>query len=187
MRSASSIDVEEFIQDLEDGISSSADADIEENIKNSRDLYGNGIQLPNSCTQQSALDLNTIQPSVSVREIILENENIQEPANLQTQNMSRTQNQDQQVSTRKQIFLDTTKKLLLRPSAFSICLIILALVILVNVHLLNTDKNNIFTEMYIIVKRGYIFFLPVFLVMSEDSIVQFAKEKLRQQFRRNDF
>ena len=84
------------------------------------------------------------------------------------------------------ILLTTSKKFLLRSATFSLFLIIMALlsVLYLYLHKTNHTSEKLFVEIVTITKRGYIFVLPLFLVTSEQNIIDFVKSKIHSLARR---
>ena len=89
-------------------------------------------------------------------------------------------------TSRSKLMSNNILKLILRPASFTIIMIIAFVICVTNYHLQehNTEKmaDFIFIESLSIVKRGVGLFLPVFLVVSEQKIIEYVIQTVKKHF-----
>ena len=162
-----------------------------------RYLFRQQLDISQNCLPGSVPEQENIEPSTNVNPShyisIEERNNPSHPGQanqleitLPSTNLSGMSGLKQGNTSRSKLMLNNILKLILRPASFSIIVILSFTICVMNYHLQDhkTEKmaDFLFIEVLSIIKRGIGLFLPVFLVVSEQKIIEYVIQTVKKQF-----
>jgi len=162
-----------------------------------RYLFRQQLDISQNCLPGSVPEQENIEPSTNINPShyfsIEERNNPSHPGQanqleitLPSTNLSGMSGLKQGNTSRSKLMLNNILKLILRPASFSIIVILTFTICVMNYHLQDhkTEKmaDFLFIEVLSIIKRGIGLFLPVFLVVSEQKIIEYVIQTVKKQF-----